>query len=120
VIAAPQFSPVRSGVASPVKGVSVSDREARASDVFGLLLVSRAGKASLGAVPGLRFLTPNGARFVAVSGTLQSINAALGSLTFTPDGPAARYTLSLFAADLGHGQRLPAQRARRDVILQGS
>jgi hypothetical protein len=96
----------------------VSDREARASDVFGLLLVSRNGKASLGAVPGLRFLTPNGTRFVGVSGTLEAINAALGSLTFTSDSPAAQYTLSVFASDLGHGQRHPAQRTRRDVILR--
>ena len=55
------------------------------SDVITLSLVTTGGTSSVGVATGLTFTGTNGTGSFSVTGTIASVNAALGTLTYTPE-----------------------------------
>src|SRR5690606_16411815 len=55
------------------------------TDVITLNVVTTGGTASLGVTGGLSFTGANGSDSFSVTGTIADVNAALGSLSYTPE-----------------------------------
>jgi hypothetical protein len=117
LIVAPTTAAIGRRGASPIHGISLTDREAREGDTFALLLVAKDGLITLGDTNRLRLYTANGSRWLPLSGPLDAIQAALASLNFTPGSNATSFTLSIYAADGGHNGRFPPMKSHKNIGL---